>query len=246
MPMATVPRSARRNILSQVSATNEPSPWPARSKRKLRRSCRRLCLLLSRDYWKAALANGGDHVGPDAAFDRPRSKATLEGLRRRCRGAFQARCITGLDFVPQRSSLAIGNRRIARRRRPAFAIDGLDGNLLKSRRHELRADFFHIMIAMRDAGNEARRVLRKERRQRLRYDIGKLVFGDSVPHVEKEMAARFQHAARLAITLHLVGKEHRAELAGYDVELLIFERQSKRIGLSPRDPTIARLPLRMT
>src|SRR6516225_4042205 len=158
MPMATVPRSARRNILSQVSATNEPSPWPARSKRKLRRSCRRLCLLLSRDYWKAALVNGGDHVRPDAAFDRSLAKSTLEGFGCRFRGRFQARSITGLDFAPQRSALTVGNRRIARRRRPALAIDGLDGNLFKSRRHELRADFFHIVIAMGDAGHEARRV----------------------------------------------------------------------------------------
>src|SRR5262249_16873580 len=202
-------------------------------------------LLASRGFWKAALANGGDHVRSDAAFDRPRSKATLEGLRRRCRGAFQARCITGLDFVPQWSPFAVGNRRIARRRGPAFAIDRLDGNPLKSRRHELRADFFHIVIAMRDAGHEARRVLRKQRRQRLRYDVGKLVFGDFVPHVEKEMAAPLEDAARLPITLNLIGKEHRAELAGYDVKALILERQSERIGLSPRDPAIMRLLLRM-
>src|SRR5262249_35685462 len=98
---------------------------------------------------EALLANGGDHVRPDAAFDRPRSKATPEGLRRRCRGAFQARRITGLDFVPKRSSFAVGNRRIAWRRGAAFAIDCLDGNLLESRRQELLEDFFHIVIAVR-------------------------------------------------------------------------------------------------
>src|SRR5262245_66067951 len=98
---------------------------------------------------------------------------------------------------------------------------------------------------MRDAGHESRRVLRKQRRQRLRYDVGKLVFGDFVPHVEKEMAAPLEDAARLPITLNLIGKEHRAELAGYDVKALILERQSERIGLSPRDPAIMRLLLRM-
>src|SRR6516165_115376 len=123
MPMATVPRSARRNILSQVSATNEPSPWPARSKRKLRRSCRRSCLLLSRGYWKAALANSGDHVRPDAAFDRSLAKSTLEGFGRRFRGRFQAPSITGLDFAPQRSALTVRNRRIARGGGAALAVD---------------------------------------------------------------------------------------------------------------------------
>src|SRR6516162_11701911 len=126
MPMATVPRSARRNILSQVSATNEPSPWPARSKRKLRRSCRRLCLLLSRDYWKAALANGGDHVRPDATFDRSLAKSTLQGFGRRFRGVCQARSIPGVDFVPQWSSFAVGDRRLARRGGAAFALDRCD------------------------------------------------------------------------------------------------------------------------
>src|SRR5260370_16208721 len=117
--------------------------------------------------------------------------------------------------------------------------------LCKARRREFRADLFHVVIAMWDAGHEARRVLWKQRRQRLRDDIGKLVFRDLVPHVEKETAAAFENAARLPITLHLVRKEHRTELAGYDIKALIFERQSERIGLSPCDPAIMRAPLRM-
>jgi hypothetical protein len=99
---------------------------------------------------------------------------------------------------------------------------------------------------MRDAGHKARRILRKERRQCFGYDIGKFVLGDSVPHIEKEMAAPFQDAARLPIALNLVGKKHRAELTGHDIKRLILERQSERIGLSPLDPTIVRLPFRRT
>src|SRR5215471_1794309 len=98
---------------------------------------------------------------------------------------------------------------------------------------------------MRDAGHEARRILRKQRRQRLRDDIGKFVFSNAVPHVEKGMAAAFEDTPRLPITLPLVGKEHRAELAGDDVKASILERQRERISLSPRDPAIMRLPLRM-
>src|SRR5262249_23044678 len=97
---------------------------------------------------------------------------------------------------------------------------------------------------MRDAGHEARRIFRKEPRQCFRYDIGEFVFGDSIPYIEKEMAAPLEDAPRLAITLDLIGKEHRAELAGDHVKALILERQSERVGLAPGDAAIVGLPLR--
>jgi hypothetical protein len=65
-----------------------------------------------------------------------------------------------------------------------------------------------------------------------------------VPHVEKEPAARLQDAARLAVSPNLVGKEHRAELAGHDVEASVRERQGEGVGLPPGDPAIAGLPRR--
>src|SRR5262249_57481532 len=58
------------------------------------------------------------------------------------------------------------------------------------------------------------------------------------------MAARLEDAARLTITLDLIGKEHRAELAGDDIKALILERQSERVGLAPGDGPIVSLPLR--
>ncbi len=88
--------------------------------------------------------------------------------------------------------------------------------------------------------------MRKDRCQRLRHDIGKLVFRNPVPDTEKEMTTRLEDPARLLVTLNLVGKEHHAELADHGIEASILERQRHGIGLSPRDPTIMRLPrLRM-
>src|SRR5262249_39949942 len=106
-----------------------PAPGPIRRRSReartsiRRRSCRRSYFLLSQGYGKAALANGGDHVRPDAAFDRSLVKSTLQSFRRRFRGGFPARSITGPAFVPQRSALTVGNRRIARRGGAALAVD---------------------------------------------------------------------------------------------------------------------------
>ena len=77
-----------------------------------------------------------------------------------------------------------------------------------------------------------------------RHHIGKLVFRNLVPHVEHETAAGLEHAARLAITLDLVGKEHDAELARHHIERLILERQLQRIRLLPGQAAIGRLPCR--
>src|SRR5947209_2216070 len=99
------------------------------------------------------------------------------------------------------------------------------------------------MIAVRRAREEARRVLGKELGQCLRDPIGKLVLGNPVPYIEEEAAAWLKNAARFPIALHLVGKEHRAELARDDVETLRLERQLQSVGLSPFDASIARLRL---
>ena len=60
-------------------------------------------------------------------------------------------------------------------------------------------NLFHVVITVRGAGQKSRGIFGKERSQRFSYDIGKFVFGDSVPYVEKEMAARFQDAACLPV-----------------------------------------------
>ena len=72
----------------------------------------------------------------------------------------------------------------------------------------------------------------------LGHDVGKLVFGDLVPHIEKEKTVRPQDPARLLVALNLVGKEHHAELAGHRIEALILKRQCQGIGMSPFDPDV--------
>ena len=104
------------------------------------------------------------------------------------------------------------------------------------------ANFFDNMIPMRSAGHEQRRVFRKELSQRSAHDVGKLVFGNSIPYGEDETTAWLQDAAGLAVSPELVGKEHDAELASDDVEHLILERQGQSIGLSPRNPILTGLP----
>src|SRR5262249_39836606 len=195
-------------------------------------------------FGKRRSANSVDHMRSDAALDVTASKSMRQGFSRlRCR-FFQARRIADLDFIPQRGSLTIGNRSRPRRGGPAFVIHAFDRNFRKSRGCEFLADRRHIVIAMRDAGHEARRIFWKDPRQRFRYDIGEFVFGDSIPHIEKEMAAPLEDAARLAITLDLIAKEQRAELAGDDIKALILKRQTERVGLAPGDATIISLPLR--
>ena len=108
------------------------------------------------------------------------------------------------------------------------------------RSNQFLADLFDIMVAMWGTGHEARGVMREQCCQRFRYDIGKLVFRNSVPDVEKEMTARLENPARLLVTLNFIRKEHHAELAGHDIKALIRKRQSQCIGLSPLDPAIMR------
>ncbi len=55
------------------------------------------------------------------------------------------------------------------------------------------------------------------------------------------MTARLQDAARFLVALHLVGKKHRAELAGHGVEASVLERQGQSVGLFPRNPAVGRL-----
>src|SRR5258707_10672508 len=98
------------------------------------------------------------------------------------------------------------------------------------------------MVAMRRARHEARRIVWKYCRQRLRHHVGEFVLLDGPPNVEEEASARPQGPARLPVSLDLVGKEHHAELASHDIEATIAERQRERVGLFPLDPALGLSP----
>src|SRR3954469_18600994 len=136
-------------------------------------------------------AHGSDHVRPDPPLNGAVAKSQRQRLGAGLRGGLQAGRIARLDFISQRRSLAIGDRRLARRRRPADLAERIDRDLRKARQGQFFADFCHIVIAVRGAGHEARRIVREDRRQRCGDDFGEFIFGDLVPHVEKEVAARF-------------------------------------------------------
>ena len=124
---------------------------------------------------------------------------------------------------------------------PCFAPPRIERNIRKSRRLQLPRSASR-RGSRAACGPEPRRIVRKYRRQRLRDASAKSFASIVVPHAEEKMTARFQDPARFLVALHLVGKKHRAELAGHGVEASILERQRQRVRLPPRDPAVGRLP----
>src|SRR3954467_5353147 len=115
-------------------------------------------------------AHGSDHVRPDPPLNGAVAKSQRQRLGAGLRGGLQAGRIARLDFISQRRSLAIGDRRLARRLRPADIAAGLDSDLRKARHGQLFPKLGHIVIAVRGTGQEARRIMWKHRRQRFGDD----------------------------------------------------------------------------
>jgi hypothetical protein len=85
------------------------------------------------------------------------------------------------------------------------------------------------------AREEIGRIVRVERGDRFGGEVAGRVRLDPVPDAEQEAPAGPQHAQRLAIAAHPIGKEHRAELAGDNVERRVREGEGERVGLAERD-----------
>src|SRR5690242_8140206 len=96
-------------------------------------------------------------------------------------------------------------------------------------------------MAVRRAGEEARRVLWIARAHRIDHDPRHWIVRQAAPDAQHEAAAGRQHPPRLAVARDLVGKEHDAELAHHDVEASVGERQLQRIRLPDLDPLQRRL-----
>jgi hypothetical protein len=139
-----------------------------------------------------------------------------------------------LDLGAQRRALAIRHRWDQRRRGSAAGSDGVDARYSgKAAQRQIARDHLHVVIAVRRARQEARRVGGEHRCQRPRHHIGELVVLDAVPGIEDEHTAGAQHAPRLRTSACLVGEEHDAELADDDVERCLVERQLQRVGRLP-------------
>src|SRR4051794_34099773 len=100
----------------------------------------------------------------DPAGHRTFAMAARDRLRRAVRGELKRARITRLDFVAQRGSLAKGGRGIACRARATHLPARLDLDVGEPCAAYFLANQCEVVIAMRRAGEEARRVVRKERR----------------------------------------------------------------------------------
>src|ERR1044072_593811 len=87
----------------------------------------------------------------------------------------------GLDFVTQRRSLAIGDRGKTRRGRATLLRPGFDRDVRKASLLQIAPDQRSVVIAVRRAGQEARRILWKKLRERMGHIVGKHVLLDTVP-----------------------------------------------------------------
>ena len=154
---------------------------------------------------------------------------------------FQASRLPGLDLVAEKRSLTIGDGWKARRGCAALFGSRLDRHMGETCLLQLATDQRLIVVAVRRARQEARRIVRKELRERLRHFIRKNVLLDAIPYVEQEASSWLQDSPCFAVASCAVGKEHRAELAANEIEGCIFKRQRQGIRLPPRDPGVGRL-----
>ena len=101
---------------------------------------------------------------------------------------------------------------------------------------DVRDDRGEIVIAVRSARHEARRIVA----ERASASAAVTVSANSLSSIRSQTLKRktppgAQHAPRLGERLRLVGKEHDAELADDGVERVVRERQPHRVGLAPLD-----------
>ena len=142
---------------------------------------------------------------------------------------------SGHDLVAKQRPLAVGHRRNARRLCTAFFRPRRDHDTRESRLLKFAADQRRIVVAVWRSRQESGRIGRKQLGERLGHLIGKFVFLDAVPDVEKVPPTGLQHPPRFAIGRDTVGEEHRAELAADEAEARVFERQGLGIRLAPFD-----------
>jgi hypothetical protein len=94
-----------------------------------------------------------------------------------------------------------------------------------------------VEIALRHARHEARRIVWERGGEGRGHRIGELVRLDPVPDIEKEYAARCEHASRIRKCPDFFGEEHHSKRAHNHVERFstsnVSEGKPHRIGLPP-------------
>ncbi len=155
--------------------------------------------------------------------------------RCRRRDPLQRIGIAQQDFIAQRRALAIGDGRLQRRWRGAFVGDGFDVEICKPGAAQIGGNVQRVVIAVRRAGQKARRVVGKAVGGGPGGEIGEDIILDPVPDVEDKSSPGSENAPRLAIALNPVGEEHDPELADHHVEACVIVRQGGGVGLGPAD-----------
>src|SRR6185503_11118792 len=98
-----------------------------------------------------------------------------DGCRGKIGGLREQRGITSFDFSSKRSALAIGHRGNTRRLRATpLSQRGDLWNFVESAACEILGDDGNIVVAMRNSRQEAWRVVREQRFERLGYRLSKL------------------------------------------------------------------------
>src|SRR5262249_40869431 len=152
---------------------------------------------------------------PNAAIDGAIPEPARQGLSSLRRGLFHARGTARLDLISQWGTLTVGDRRIAGRWCLASSIHGVHRYIRKSCSVQVGANFIGIVVAMRGARQKTRRIIRKNRRQRTRDGVGKIVFGNPIPYIKNKITTGLQNTPRLLVARNLVWKKHDAKLASH-------------------------------
>src|SRR5690348_11940697 len=101
----------------------------------------------------------------DLALDGPRAEAVLDRFRRHLRRFLQRP--TRLDLRAPWRALAVGDRHVLRRRAAALDRQRVHPGLAESRSLQIQLDCIAVVVAVRGALHELRRVLREKPRERV-------------------------------------------------------------------------------
>src|SRR5262245_6312945 len=138
----------------------------ARSPRSLKMRIRSVIIFTVNSYRPSPMC--GDYKCPDAAIDGAIPETARQGFSRLRCGLFHSRGTARLDLISQWGTLTIGDGRIASRWRLASGTHCVHRYICKSCSLQIGANPIDIVVAMRGARQETRRIIRKNRRQRVR------------------------------------------------------------------------------
>src|SRR5581483_6166021 len=131
--------------------------------------------------------------------------------------------------VAKKSSLAISHRRNARGGCAALFGSRFDRHIGETCLLQIAAYLRRIVVTVRRARHETRRIVGENPREGIGHVIGKYILLDAIPYVEQKMSSGLQNALCFTIGRRPVGKEHRAELATNEIEGRVFERQRQSV-----------------